>query len=202
MKPTLPKLFGKPDESSTLLEYVLDSIWTVADELYVVFTSEPDLQLVEAISPFGVRIVIGRGETLTATLLGAIKSCKSDHVFLTREQYPFIKPSVALYMFEVAREFDASIPKWKNGKTDPFVSVYRRKSLLKQSTSGPTGADSAQEGFERMVNDLYGIRYISVETELKALDPDLSSFFTVNDELGAKEATVLAGKRSRTRGGI
>jgi molybdopterin-guanine dinucleotide biosynthesis protein A len=194
-KPILPRLFGKVTETSSLLEYVLDSIWTVADELYVVFTSEPDMQLVEAISPFGVRIIIGSDTTAANTTLAAVKSIKSDQIFVTKEQYPFIKPSVALYMFEAAREFDAAVPKWNDGRTEPFLSVYRRKSLVKQGSIKASGQLPEGDSLERLLGELYGIKFVSVETELKTLDPELFSFFFVNDESKAKRAMAIAGRR-------
>ncbi|MGI0084703.1 MAG: nucleotidyltransferase family protein, partial [Nitrososphaerales archaeon] len=121
---TISRQFA-PEEEGTLLEYVLDSAWTVADELFVVFDHEPKLSLIEGISPFGVKVLTTRGQSPIQTICNAFKSAKSEHCLLVTERTPFLKPNVALALFEDARGHDLAIPRWKDGRMEPLLATYR-----------------------------------------------------------------------------
>src|SRR5579864_5134851 len=120
-----------PDEQGTLLEYVLDSVWTVADELNVVFAIEPKLSIVEGISSFGARVLTTpKGESSLKAIFNAFRSSRAEHCLLVTERVPLLKPNVALSLFENAHGFDLAIPQWKSGKLEPLLAVYRSKTLL------------------------------------------------------------------------
>src|SRR5579862_989745 len=75
-----------PDENGTLLEYVLDSVWTVADELNVVFKNEPELSVIESISPFGARVITTpKGENPLSGIFSAFKASRAEHCLLVNE---------------------------------------------------------------------------------------------------------------------
>jgi molybdopterin-guanine dinucleotide biosynthesis protein A len=189
-----------PDENGTLLEYVLDSVWTVADELSVVFSSEPKLSIVEAISPFGARILTTpKGVNSLATIFAAFKSSRAEQCLLVTERVPLLKPNVALYLFESAHGYDLSIPKWKNSKLEPFLAVYRSKTLLRLVSSLETPfKEDAQTGMNSIIEQIFDVKYVSVEDELKELDPELDSFLEVNDESSLSAAQSKASIKGRT----
>ena len=174
---------------------MLDSVWTVADEIYVIFNHDPNLKLVESIAPFGVKIVVDKASSsLVSNMVKGFKASRSEHCFAVPENVPFIKPNVAFALFEAARGYDAAIPRWSNGKVEPLLAVYRKKSFLRV----------AQEDFvtapDSILDNLYAVRFVSIEDELKPLDPDLSSFFTVRSKLDvdrAKSIALTGRKRSK-----
>ncbi len=128
-----------PNESGTLLEYVLDSVWTVADEIIVVFgNEEPKLSIIESISPFGARVLTTpKGQSAFNTIYTAFRSAKSELCLLTSERVPLLKPNVALALFDNAQGYDLAIPKWRNGKLEPMLAVYRKKAFVRLcSTKG------------------------------------------------------------------
>lgn len=171
----LPKRFFQPEEESTVLEYLLDAVWTVADSIYVIFKREPSLKLIEAISTFGVKIIIeNQTPSLLSSLLMGFKASRSEYCLVLRENTPFLKPSVLHLLFEAAKGYDAALPRWSNGKLEPLLAVYRRKSFI-------TVASKLQKQDDpfSVVDNLYSIRYVDVESEIKPLDPDLESFFTI-----------------------
>jgi molybdopterin-guanine dinucleotide biosynthesis protein A len=182
-----------PARQSTLLEYVLDSVWTVADQIYVVFRSEPDLRLIEAISPFGVKVIIHReNNSVVSAVASGLRAIKTDHCFIVSGNVPFIKPNVVHALFEAARNYDAAIPRWSNGKIEPLTSVYSRKAFLKVATRA-----ASSHNMPALVDNLYAVRYVGIEEELKPLDPDLYSFMTVEKPEDLQKARAIASMKMK-----
>jgi len=187
-----------PDEKGTLLEYVLDSVWTVADELNVVFKNDPDFSVIESISPFGARVVnVQKGENPLSAIFSAFKSSSAEHCLLVNERVPLLKPNVVLALFDAAQGFDLSIPKWKNGKVEPLLAVYRVKALLRLVSSlKTTFKNDVDLEMKSLVDQLFDVNYVSVEDSLKELDPELDSFLEVKDE----DSLALARSKASIRG--
>ena len=185
----LPRRFFQPGGECTFLEYVLDAVWTVADEIHVVFQNEPNLKLVEAISPFGVKIIIeGQPKTLVSNILTGIKVSKSNCCLITRENTPFLKPDVLNMLFESIQKYDAVVPRWPDGSIEPMLAIYRRKSFL-----GATLEKTDTKDITNIVEDLYSVKFLDIATKIKAVDPELESFFSVNSDKDfqrAREITI------------
>jgi molybdenum cofactor guanylyltransferase len=186
-----------PDEKGTLLEYVLDSVWTVADELVVVFSKEPDLSIIEAISPFGARIInVPNGGSPFSAILSAFRSLTAEHSILVTETVPLLKPNVALALFDAAQGFDLSIPRWKDGRVEPLLAVYRSKALLRLSASLNTQPTiDLFAAMNSLATQLFDVKYLSVEKELAELDPELDSFLKVEDDESLSQARAKASVR-------
>jgi len=191
---TLPSRFGEPSES-TVLEYVLDSVWTVADEIFVIFGAEPSLATVERIAPFGVKAVIDRtGSTEFSMLLEGFRASSSDNCLVVASEAPFIKPSVLFQLFESIRGFDAAIPRWKGGRTEPLLSVYGRRAFLKAA------AGLKKPTLQELVRGLYDVRYVGVEELLMPIDPDLESFFRIRTDSDLRTARKMASTKAKEKG--
>jgi molybdopterin-guanine dinucleotide biosynthesis protein A len=193
---TISRQFS-PDEKGMLLEYVLDSVWTVADELTIVFEKEPDLSVVEAISPFGARVVqVSPDKGSVSAILSAFRASKSEHCILLTERVPLLKPNVALALFDAAPGFDLSIPRWKDGRVEPLLAVYRGKALLRlfASLKEPPKKDVA-EAMKELSSQLFDVAYLSVEDNLRELDPELDSFVEVVDKVSLSLARSKASVR-------
>ncbi|MGI0092094.1 MAG: molybdenum cofactor guanylyltransferase [Nitrososphaerales archaeon] len=191
-----------PDEKGTLLEYVLDSVWTIADELMVVFESEPKLSLVEAISPFGAKVLtIPDGQNSLTTLTEAFKMSDAEYVLLTTERLPLLKPNIALSLFENVHGNDLAIPKWTTGKIEPLFAVYHKSAFLKLAgqLKGPQRKDDIGSMLLGLIEQLFDVKYLSVEKELKEIDPELDSFLEVKDEKSLSLARSKATVRGKTR---
>jgi molybdenum cofactor guanylyltransferase len=190
---TISRQFS-PDEKGMLLEYVLDSVWTVADELTVVFKNEPDLSLVEAISPFGAKVInVAKGDSPSSAVLSAFKSSRAEHCVLVTEKVPLLKPNVVLALFDGARGFDLAIPRWEDGRIEPMLAVYRGKALLRLSSSLQDPLTPEVGGAMKLLSDqLFDVKYLSVEGELKELDPELDSFLKVESEASLTQARIKA----------
>ncbi len=193
-----------PQESGTLLEYVLDSVWTVADELFVVFRNEPKLTMIEAISPFGVKVLtVPKNQNPIQTISDAFKSSKSEQSLLVTERVPLLKPNVALALFESARNNDAAIPRWTDGRIEPLLAVYRKNALTRLvSTRKQHPGTNLLKEFETLTEQLFDVKFLSVEKDLTELDPELDSLFQVKDEkslIGARERASVKSKRGQLK---
>lgn len=185
---SIPTQFFDSNSESSLIEYVLNSVWTVADEIFLLFTHEPELELVESISPFGVKIIIEKTpkDMLSLMYLG-VEACKSDFCFITIANAPFIKPNLIYSLFEAVRGYDAAIPRWSSGKIEPLFAVYRSKSFLKVFRNNDNMSKP-----EDIIEKILAIKYLNIENEIKEMDPDLHTFFRINDEDDLKKVRDIA----------
>lgn len=182
---TLPSRFGEPSKS-TVLEYVLDSVWTVADEIFVIFGKEPSLSSVERIAPFGVKAVIDRDGSTFSRLMAGFRASTSDNCLVVAASTPFVKPSILFHLYESIRGFDAAIPRWKDGSIEPLLSVYSRKAFLRAA------AGLSRQTLQSLIDNLYDVCYVSIEDFLIPVDPDLRSFFRVARETDLGRARAIA----------
>jgi len=187
----LPSRFGEK-ASSTLLQYVLDSVWTVADEILVIFDDDPSLSLIESIAPFGVKVAIDReSSSVLSRIVAGFKATQSVDCLVVPSSAPFIKPNVIFQLFESVRGFDAAVPKWRSGKIEPLLAAYNKKAFLRAA------ARSKRRGLSSLVESLSAVSYVDVEKFLKPLDPELYSFFRVKDERDLRKARRIAQSRPR-----
>ncbi len=196
----IPTQFSEPGSTeSSLIEYVLNSVWTVVDQIFVVFNHEPDLRIVEAIAPFGVKIIVeenrdggGSNSNILSAMKIGMEASRSELCFVMMGNTPFIKPNVIFALFEGARGFDAAIPKRPDGSVNPLLAVYRTKAFLRALE---TNKDAATP--QDVVDWLNAIRFIDVEKEIKQLDPDLNSLFQINTEEDIQKARNIASTLMR-----
>ena len=189
----LPSRFGD-SPSSNLLQYVLDSVWTVADDILVTFSKDPGLPLIESIAPFGVKVVVDRqSATPLSRIVTGFRASTSENCLVVPSSAPFVKPNVLFELFEGIHGYDAVIPRWKNGKTEPLLSVYSRKAFLRAATH------LKRKTLGGLVEDLYDVSFMSIEKYLKPLDPDLHTFFRIETPADLRKAvriaTAQAGKQ-------
>ncbi len=182
----LPGRFGK-GEKSTLLQYVLDSVWTVADEILVIFDRDPSLSLIETVAPFGVKVAIDRnGNSVLSRIVAGFRASRSENCLVVPSSAPFIKPNVVFHLFESVRGFDAAVPRWKSGKLEPLLAVYGRNAFLRAATQAKSRV------LRSLLDNLYAVSYVDIEGLLEPLDPDLNSFFRVKNKNDLRKARRIA----------
>ncbi len=188
---TLPSRFGEPAKS-TVLEYVLDSVWTVADEIFVIFGREPSLSTVEKIAPFGVKAVIDRnGSTPFSMIMAGFQASNSDDCLVVASASPFVKPNVLFQLFESIRGFDAAVPRWRDGRTEPLLSVYSRRAFLRAA------AGLKKRTLSNLLGNLYDVCYVNIEDYFRPIDPDLDSLFRIRKESDFRRAKAIASSKGR-----
>lgn len=189
----LPRQFFDQNGECTLLEYVLDTIWTVTDEICIVFSREPSLKLIETIAPFGAKLIIKNEPSFIVPMLTVgFKASRSEYCLAVRENTPFLKPNVLFALFEAARGYDASLPRWPDGKVEPLLAVYRRRALLSAASQNPDSDDPYT-----IIDNLYAVNFVNVDKELKLLDPELHSFVRIENEEDLAKARGFATVRGK-----
>jgi molybdopterin-guanine dinucleotide biosynthesis protein A len=97
----------------------------------------------------------------------------TSHAFVVACDMPFLNPELIRYMIREPLRFDVVVPRWGN-RWEPLHAVYSRRCLKPIE-------ELLKRGAMRIV-DLYSrvpVKEIP-EKEIRALDPDLRSFFNVN----------------------
>ena len=175
-----------------MIEYVLDSVWTVVDEILVIFNKEPDLSLIESITSFGVKIAIDKdGDGMLSKIVVGLMACNSEDCLVVTVSNPFIKPNIIYQLFQEVKTYDAAIPRWANGTLEPLLVVYKRGPFLKAA------AGRERDELGSLIDDLYSVSYVQIEENLKFLDPDLLSFFKVKNDEDFSRARTIASQEGR-----
>ncbi len=110
-------------------------------------------------------------------ILSGLKAIQADVCLTLPCDMPFLKSSVAEYMFRETENAEVTVPMWPNGRLETLIMVLRRKSAFEivetlcklkrpRSDDIPRGASK--------------IKLISPMNHIKTLDPELKSFVNIN----------------------
>lgn len=178
VKKALLDVGGKP-----VIERILDAVAPLSREVIVVDNDDSLAHLP------GIRIVPDsetRAGVLTALHSGLLAAGGELCVAVACDM-PFLSASVLHWLVDRAADFDVVIPV-TGGQMEPMHAVYRREACIRAI------GDALERGDKRMISYLGAVRLREVaEVELRALDPDLRSFFNVN----TPEDLDLARKMAR-----
>lgn len=153
---------------------MLDSIWTVFDKILVVSSIEPSLEIVERTNSVGARIIMVKSSSPTDALNSSIENIFAPVTFVISGDRPLIKPNVLFSIGYGIKNFDCLVPKWNNGQFDVFLAAYRTDKLKDFLYS-----QNVSLKFEQFPNLLENATFISIEDDLKSLDPELHSFIRI-----------------------
>jgi len=170
----LPNRFYFSSTESSVLEYMLDSIWTVFDKIFVVASTEPPLEIVERTNNVGARIVMVKASSPSEALKFSLDSVNSQVTLVVSGDRPLLKPNILFSIGYGIKGFDCLVPKWADGSFDVFLASYRT-DVLKNFLS----AEDGPRRFEQIPNLLENVSFASVEGDLKPLDPELHSFIRI-----------------------
>lgn len=169
----LIKLLGKP-----LIGYVVDKVASIVDEIIVVVASEEQRRELSGLFTPPITITIDE-YALRSPIIGALTGFKralGEYSLLLPCDTPLISREVASLLLQLAKGFDAVIPKWPNNYIEPLQAVYRTEVAY----------DSALETVKEekmrmrdMITRLNEVIYVST-TILSNLDPKLNTFLNVN----------------------
>ncbi|MGB9937058.1 MAG: molybdenum cofactor guanylyltransferase [Methanobacterium sp.] len=164
-------LDGKP-----MLLHVLDTVGRIAEEIILVLRDKKQVgDYSQILKEKNIKIVTDKSKDqgpLMGILTG-LSNIKSEQAQILPCDSPFISSNFVLNMFEAieSSNYDALIPLWADGHTEPLHSIYKKKNIKKIE-------ELIKDG-KRNVNSLIesiNVRYIKVEE----LDPSLRSFQNIN----------------------
>jgi len=173
---------------SILISYVLEVASKVSDEVVVVVDRDR-VKRFEALLPEDVNVAmdIASGGGPLIGVYSGLKHIRSEYAVALPCDSPFIKKEVLRYLISRAEGADAVVPLWPNGYMEPLHSVYNVSSALKASEA------AMREGRFRvhsMIERLKTTIYVPVG-ELRRFDPDLLTFFNINNMGDLKRAEAL-----------
>jgi molybdopterin-guanine dinucleotide biosynthesis protein A len=178
-----------------LISYVLEVANKISNDVIVVLGNNDDLQSMRKKLPWEVKIIkdIGKiGGPLIGVYTG-FKQLSMEYAAVLPCDSPFINIGVLKFMESEVKGMDAAIPIWPNGYIEPLHGIYRV----------PTALDASHEALKEnktriynMIEKLKNKSYIPIE-KLKKFDPDLLSFFNINNTNDLKQAEAILSLRAK-----
>lgn len=90
---------------------------------------------------------------------------------------PLVKFEVIRYMIDKAHDYDCFIPRWNNEFLEPLFAIYPVEKAFKTSSKN---IKKNQYKLTNILDRDWNIGYVSVEEEIKKIDPNLLSFKNIN----------------------
>ena len=184
----LIKLGGKE-----LILHVYNAVQRISDEFVVVLNRSDDIELYERVLPESVVITkdIGGGEGPLIGACSGLRKTRSEYATILPCDTPFISIPVLSYLKDSSENFEAAVPRWSNGYTEPLHSIYRVEAAKRACT------ETINEGNMRISGMISRLRtnYIAVE-ELRKLDEELLTFFNVNSQKDLNKAEKILQNRT------
>lgn len=185
----LVSLGGRPMVAS-----VADAVSRVADEVFLAV----GMGRREAYSSFcdqRLRLVedsaSGRGPL--EGLMNAFILAKGDYVVVSPCDTPFLRSEVLEMLRARATGSEGAVPVVR-GHVEPLVAVYRKNAALRSFQEElAEGRGKVGDAVARLI-----LNFVD-ERELKALDPDLLSFWNVNTEEDLVRARRMMSRMDITR---
>ena len=188
----LRSLGGKP-----LILHVDERLSKVTRNIVVVARTPEQADMLRQVLP-RTRIVLDELQVQSPLVgfLTGLHALRTDYVFATSCDAPFIEPRLVRTLFDAAWGNDCAVP-LSRGRIDPLVAVYNRATALCASTkSVEAGEMSMYEMITRLKKPVYVPR-----ADLRKVDSSLLSFQNVNtpSELN-KARRILTARRRRDKG--
>ncbi len=168
----------------SLIERVADRVRPLTDQILVV-TAREQFNLPAAC----------RAEILTDLYpdkgpLGGIYTgllaARSPHSLVVACDMPFLNTELLRYMAELSADFDVVVPTLAAGKVEPLHAIYSKNCLPSMQTQ--------LERNELAVDSIFSavsVNYVA-RAECQRLDPQLLSFFNINDRADLNRAAAQA----------
>jgi len=156
----------------TFISLLVSTLNEIVDEVIIVARDNDQCQRFRGIT--GVRVVPDRkqGRGPVGGIHAGVSEAKGEFIFAVACDMPCVSGAVIKYLFEAVEGYDAAIPRWENGMTEPLHAVYRRQALIERFA----GAEA------RSMRDLMeglSVHYVDCRL-LRQYDPDLLTFTNIN----------------------
>lgn len=181
----LIELHGEP-----LILHVLNKVADVVNEIVVVVSSRTQKERLQNVLSHRASVGVDK-QDVHSPLVGAVTGfdhAQGEYSLLLPCDTPFLSRSVVQRLLDLCTKKAAVIPRWPNGYVEPLQAAYHTESALR---SARIVFKEGKRNLRSMIAHLNGVQYIST-TVLKALDPELLTFFNVNtaDDLRKAEAIL------------
>ncbi len=166
-----------PIGDKTILEYVMDTLDGVVDEIII---SVRDTQQQELLKDYtqGYDVVLDKYQDVgpLSGILEGLRAANGEYVFVAACDMPFINNDVVELLFKRAEGHDAAIPVWENENLEPMHAVYRTRPMAVETKK----AILRNEKFVLApVFKMQDLVFVNMD-EIRELDPDLKTFANIN----------------------
>jgi molybdopterin-guanine dinucleotide biosynthesis protein A len=121
-------------------------------------------------------------------LLTGLRASAAELCLVTASDMPFVNSALVDHLFSACASFDVCLP-YTDGRAEPMFAVYRREPCIKAI------AGALARGQMRMIAFLDSLRVARLEEpELREYDPELLSFFNVNEPQDLIKAQEIAAR--------
>jgi molybdopterin-guanine dinucleotide biosynthesis protein A len=180
----LTLLMGKP-----LAKHVFDAVDNIVDEKFLVVSSKDQAESYRKVADSNVKVLIDRTDAdgVQSPLVGALaglKEARGKYSLLLPCDTPFVSGDVVSLLFELCVDRNAVIPRWPNGCMEPLQAVYCSEVAREAARSA---LNEGELTMQSMIDRLCRVRYVSTLV-LEQIDPELKTFFNVNDPIELKKA--------------
>ncbi|MGZ7114594.1 MAG: molybdenum cofactor guanylyltransferase [Halobacteriota archaeon] len=160
------KLCGKP-----ILNHIVEKLSECVDEIIVVARDEAQQKKLHLAGVTVVRDKV-QGFGPVAGICSGLEASSFEYSFVAACDMPFIKADVVDLLFRKAVGYDVAIPY----PLEPLHAVYRREATIRAAKA----AIRRHKGAIMYIVDQLQANYVSKE-EIRAVDPELCTFFNIND---------------------
>jgi len=178
---------GKP-----LICHVIEGVSGLSDEFLVVIArAAPKSEFVRVLPDY-VRVLNDEpeGKSPLIGIVTALREVKSRYAIILSCDIPLVNSRVIQLLLKHVENADAVVPRWRTGHLEPLQAVYRREPTLNEAEKALHECGLSLAEF---IKKLAHVTFVSIEDEIKIIDPELRTFFNVNTrEDLAKAELILA----------
>ncbi len=177
-------LDGKP-----LVQYVIESLKSVVDEVIVVVGAEERIPLYWQVVDDDVKVVADmydEGSPLIGLMTG-LTNASGDYAVVAACDMPFINSDLVDLLFLLSFDLNGTLLIKSNGWVEPLPAVYKVEMSLKRASQLYRQGDLR---IRKVLETLPDVARVPVE-RLKVIDPELRSFFDLDTRERYNEALKI-----------
>lgn len=106
-----------------------------------------------------------------------LKNLEYDKALVLPCDTPLVKYEVIDFLITQCKKFDCCIPKWKNNLLEPLIAIYTTKTAYETSLRN---IKQNKYKLTEIISEDWKTNYISIEQDIKKIDPNLLSFKNIN----------------------
>ncbi len=120
-----------------------------------------------------------------------MKELEYEKVLVLPCDAPLVKFEVVKLLIKRSKNFDCCIPKWNDNLLEPLLAIYPIKSAYETARYN---IRESQYKLTKIISKDWKINYVSIEDEIKKVDPNLFSFKNINTREDIKIIEAILNK--------
>jgi molybdopterin-guanine dinucleotide biosynthesis protein A len=184
-------------QGKSLVDYQLDTLSRFEYDIFLVANSKQQVQ--HYINEIDVKKVMGfviddddlalklESRSPLIGLYSAFKELKNleyEKVLVLPCDTPLVKFEVIDFIIKQCKKSDCCIPKWNNNLLEPLLAIYPIENAYQTSRRNII---ETQYKLTKIIGINWKTNYISIEQDIKKIDPNLLSFKNINNREDIKK---------------